>query len=549
MYPRSKFFLFIICSLLFLSVNGQRKDIDSLQSVLAEPLTEKIEVDIYNHLASLFTNVNSDTALFYADKALKLAEETDYKRGVAVAHARFGSAYFGKAEDDLSLESWLKSLELSRELNDSVNLCVVYHGLGIIYDVMDQEEDAIETLKQALEIAEILSLNEMKARIYLSMSIVSKALDQPDAAMTYIKNSLKISEDIGFVLGIISASNFLATLYIHQDKDELALEYLFRSLALSKKDGNPRRANYALIRIGRIYIKRGDYDKARQVLNEAVEVVKGTNLTSYEQDAYEELYVLDTLVGDYESAFKHFEKNTALKDTIFNKSTANRLRELKDQYEAEKRKQELEIQQQRITLLEKDQQIKAMWRNILILGIICILIAAILLIRYQRVKSEKKQKYLSQKIDFQNKELASYTINFLQKRNLFESVEENLKEVESSIERESIPKIRKIRRLIKQEDNIDRDWEEFKMHFESVHKDFFPILQKKHPDVRGGDLKLCALINLNMNIKEMSSILGISVNSVKTARYRLRKKLNLEPGDSLHGYISSLEKSISAKEF
>ena len=277
-------------------------------------------------------------------------------------------------------------------------------------------------------------------------------------------------------------------------------------------------------------------------------IVKGTNLISYEQDAYEELYVLDTLVGNYKLAFEHFEKNTALKDTIFNTQVANRLRELTDKYETEKTKQELEIQEQKVSLLEKDQQLKTMWRNILIVTIVLIIVVAAFLIYFQKRKNARKQRFLNQKIEFQGKELASYTINFIQKRNLFETLDENLLAVESSVEEGSISKIRKIRKLIKQEDNIDRDWEEFKLHFESVHSDFFPILQSKHPDVRGGDLKLCALINLNMNIKEMASILGISVNSVKTARYRLRKKLCLDQGDSLHGYISSLEKSISAKE-
>ena len=509
---------------------------------------DTVAVDMLNELALQYTSVNADTALYYAGVALKRAEQVNYKKGIAVAHGRFGSAYFSKAQDDLSLESYLTSLEMSEEIKDSTNLCFVHQGLGIIYDIMGQEEDGMVSLRKALAFAEILSLEQRKTHIYLSMSIVGNQLYEKDSAMSFVKQSLRISEKLNYTQGIISALNFMATLHIHLENYNEALEQLQRSLQLSKQEGNPRRANYALIRIGRIYIIRKEYLKARKVLLEAVRVVEGTNLNSYEQDAYEELYVLDTLMGDYKSAFIHYEKNTELKEAIFNTQTANRLRELTDKYEAEKRKQELEIQGQRIALLEKDQQIKTMWRNLLIVGILLVAIAAILLFNYQKNRNARKQKHLSQKIEFQNKELASYTINFIQKRNLFESVEENLKEVESSIEKESVPKIRKIRRLIKQEDNINRDWEEFKLHFESVHKNFFPILQSKHPDVRGGDLKLCALINLNMNIKEMSSILGISVNSVKTARYRLRKKLNLGHGDSLHAYISSLEKSISAKE-
>ncbi len=547
-HPLHRLCLLGIGILSFFDAWCQRREIDSLARLLDTTQLGIPAVDVMNELAIQYTNVNADTAIYYAGEALEMAEQLDYKKGIAAAYARMGSAYFSKAQDDLSLESYLKSLKLSEEINDSTNLCFVHQGLGIIYDIMGQEEDAMVSLRKALRIADLLSLNQRKANIYRSMSVVGNQIYSKDSAMSFIKESLRISEDLNYNQGIVSALNFMATIHIHLKNYDEALEQLQRSLRISMQERNLRRANYALIRIGRIYTIRKEYQKAKEVLLEAVKVVEGTNLNSYEQDAYEELYVLDTLMGDYKSAFIHYEKNTELKEAIFNTQTANRLRELTDKYEAEKRKQELEIQEQKIVLLEKDQQIKAMWRNILIVGIILIAVAAIVLFKYQKNQNIRKQKYLNQKIEFQSKELASYTINFIQKRNLFESVEENLKEVELEIEKESVPKIRKIRRLIKQEDNIDRDWEEFKLHFESVHKNFFPILQRKHPDVRGGDLKLCALINLNMNIKEMSAILGISINSVKTARYRLRKKLNLDHGDSLHSYISSLEKSISSKE-
>lgn len=43
-----------------------------------------------------------------------------------------------------------------------------------------------------------------------------------------------------------------------------------------------------------------------------------------------------------------------------------------------------------------------------------------------------------------------------------------------------------------------------------------------------------------MNIKESASVLNISPESVKNVRYRLRKKLDLEPEVDLHEYIQSI---------
>lgn len=45
---------------------------------------------------------------------------------------------------------------------------------------------------------------------------------------------------------------------------------------------------------------------------------------------------------------------------------------------------------------------------------------------------------------------------------------------------------------------------------------------------------------MNLSIKEMAAILAISPDSVKTARYRLRKKLQLQTEDNLHAFIMTL---------
>ena len=58
----------------------------------------------------------------------------------------------------------------------------------------------------------------------------------------------------------------------------------------------------------------------------------------------------------------------------------------------------------------------------------------------------------------------------------------------------------------------------------------FPLLKKS-------DRKLCAYLKMGLSSKEMASLLNMSVRSIETARYRLRKKLGLEQGDNLTDFI------------
>ncbi len=78
------------------------------------------------------------------------------------------------------------------------------------------------------------------------------------------------------------------------------------------------------------------------------------------------------------------------------------------------------------------------------------------------------------------------------------------------------------------------------MYFEQVNKDFFEKLLKKVPSLSSNDLRLSALIRLNMNIKESASVFNVEPASIKSARYRLRKKLNLNQEDDLYDYMRKI---------
>ena len=86
----------------------------------------------------------------------------------------------------------------------------------------------------------------------------------------------------------------------------------------------------------------------------------------------------------------------------------------------------------------------------------------------------------------------------------------------------------------------DVEWDNFKLYFEKVHVGFFKKLIKKHPSISTQDLRHCALIRLNLSITESATIFGISPKSIKMARLRLRKKMNLNSQQELIDEIMSI---------
>jgi len=83
----------------------------------------------------------------------------------------------------------------------------------------------------------------------------------------------------------------------------------------------------------------------------------------------------------------------------------------------------------------------------------------------------------------------------------------------------------------------DQDWKTFEVYFEKANPKFIKRLKEKHPNLTAKEVKLAIMVRLNMDIKETASTMNIEANSVRIARYRLRKKLGLSSDDNLYEYM------------
>ena len=84
-------------------------------------------------------------------------------------------------------------------------------------------------------------------------------------------------------------------------------------------------------------------------------------------------------------------------------------------------------------------------------------------------------------------------------------------------------------------------WKDFETRFEQVYDGFYKQLMEQFPDLTPGERKLCALIRLNITSKDIASITFQNPQSVDIARYRLRKKFNLDRNENLVDFLMKIE--------
>ncbi len=91
--------------------------------------------------------------------------------------------------------------------------------------------------------------------------------------------------------------------------------------------------------------------------------------------------------------------------------------------------------------------------------------------------------------------------------------------------------------MITQDLSIDRDREKFQMHINEQNSNFIHKLGESFPSITDNEKRLASLLRLNLSSKEIASILNISPKSVEMNRYRLRKKLKVNPKVNLNDFI------------
>ncbi len=199
------------------------------------------------------------------------------------------------------------------------------------------------------------------------------------------------------------------------------------------------------------------------------------------------------------------------------------------------RKQHRKFQKQRIEFEEKQKQM-------------------LYLHQLELEKNEKeiiqlKNEKLEGEIQHKNTELASSAMHLVQKGELLSRIKDELQRLNKSRKHDGeIEELKKLIRILTEEEKMNEDWEHFTVHFNKVHSDFLVTLKEIYPQLSAHELKLCAYLRMNLSSKEIAQLMNISVRGVDIGRYRLRKKLAIPSKVNLFQFLFDLKTSPQETE-
>ena len=160
----------------------------------------------------------------------------------------------------------------------------------------------------------------------------------------------------------------------------------------------------------------------------------------------------------------------------------------------------------------------------------------------QMIISSQNEKIAKSELEHKKRELAAISTNIVQENEQVSNILKDLKYYSSLLKSEKdrnsfSPLIKSINRLLSEKRKEDL----YSDQFNAAYPGYLEYLTRTYVDLTTSDLKLCTFLRMNLNTKEIADIMGLSVRSVESRRYRLRKKLNLSKEEDLVSNLISLE--------
>lgn len=327
----------------------------------------------------------------------------------------------------------------------------------------------------------------------------------------------------------------------------LADSFFYRALFLAQQVSNKQAQVNALLALATHFSGRSEVQADRSYLQQAKLIAQTLNDKSFLLRCLTMEKEMLEHEQQYKEAFLINETTLQLKDSMKNLEEERLTRMLTIQYDVQETERKL-------LLIQKEHHITKLTNYILLGSVVFVLILSLVgffvyrkhhkqqqaLIETQQAllqagEEQKKlrEQTLQNEIEFKESQLSAITIQMLQKNQLLEEIQDKLETKEGDLGLG-------IRKVIHKNQVQEQEWEDFEKSFERVNRNFYTRIKQQYPDISANELKICALIKMNLSTKEMAGIMAITPESVKTARYRLRKKLQLQTEDNLNSFIMNL---------
>ena len=464
---------------------------------------------------------NYKEALEFATKDKSWAERSAYESEYAEALLIVGNIYFELGDFTKSTEQLFQALSIFEELNDEEAIADVYNSIGATYYEQNNLDKALEYGLKSLAISRKLNDLQGVARLLNNIGIIYGELKEFEKEENYYRESLRITKKLGWDIALGMTYQNIGGIYSKLSQFDSSFYYYEKAYQLLSEVKNIQGIATSHLLMAQDYLKTNEATLGLKHAHVALELGEENHMNKIIHESSILLHQLYELAGDMNNAYRYALLQNQIKDSLDYEVSMARLSQMEMKYEYEKRLQENQAKQKLRELYYK--------AGVGTVVLLLLVLITFLVFRYKiKIKNsliEKRQ--LEADLELRNKEMTSSAMSILKTNEVLAEITDSLKQIrKEAVKDETKSAIKKIADKI-QRSTKNNIWEDFELRFQQVHGEFYDNLLKEFPNLTPNELRLCALLRLNLTNKEISELTGQRTSALEIARSRLRKKLGM----------------------
>lgn len=445
----------------------------------------------------------------------------------------YATSEWGKGNYQEALHYFSIAYRKARDSGDETQIANILNNLGLVHWRLGDNQAAMECYKESNRLAEKLGLKRLSGLSFTNQSLIQKEKNDFTNALENNKKAIRIFQELNSPRDLAISYNNHGQIFKNQLKNDSALSNYLKAIQIyhniDYKDGMA--ATY--YNLAEIYTRKGQKQQAISSAEKSLETGLDSESKVRISEAYRKLGETYEHFAQADSALKYHKKYAEFEKEIWIANQSEKLIE-------EQAKLGNEVKTLRIQNLEKEKIIaqNRMWFIVVSILIFLLILSMLVYRRISKIKMKEKELALelenSTKIlQVKKKELRTYIVDLSQKNQL-------IKELQKKVSSESDTNEIQVAQLLNQKILTDEDWEKFKEKFGAIYPEFLPRLKLLKTSLTEAEIRLLVLLRLKLSGKEMASTLGISPQSVRVTKMRLKKKLQEENYESVEDFLAEL---------
>ncbi len=492
----------------------------------------------------------------YLDKAAVLSQKNELTYEYAIVLLEQSKLATDQADYTKAFILQDSSLQISRDnqFDDLYGDNLLQKG--IIYIKLEQFDEAEKILKEALHLPYTQSHPLRKADVLNNLGILAATLGNNTEGLEYFQQASAIfdKEDLSTVL-----SN-MATLYLVENRVAEALKIFQDDLAFrkAKQDKLGQAKSYG--NIGYAHYLLEDYPKAFKAYEESIAIARREGYKEVLVVTYRDLAETYQTKGNYKKALASFQLYHELEFENIGEQTQKEVSALQIKYDTAIKNQQLTEQAKQIQLLEQKRIIRQ--QRFMVISILLGSLALMALFLYWRKKTkleqiqatkslkeeilqkelvlkEQQEKLLKTQLANKNKDITTLALDISRKNDFSRLMQRELERLEKGLPKAYQSKIRHLKMNTLTHLEINEDVANLQNNIEQINHQFYENLDNI-AKLSQSEKQICGLIRMNLSNKQIALIRNTTTDSAKVFRYRIRKKIGLQPEEDVVAFLQKI---------